>query len=295
MQNPMPKAVPMIQTAMGFWTIARESPEKLCLVDPEGVEVTYGELLERSNRLVHGLRALGLQPGDGVAIVLPNGSEFYALFFAAMQAGWYFTPINCHLVGPEIAYIVDDSETKALIVARALRRAVRGRGEEIALPPERRFAIGDVDGFRPFDELIAGQPATAAGRPHGRRAHALHLGHDRASRRACAGRCPASTPTQPVTSPGSCCSCSASSPTTTTSTSAARRCTTRPSCCSRPRRCTSATRSCSWTSGRRGAMLQLIAGPQGDPQPHGPDAVQPPAAAARGGARRATTCRRCAT
>ena len=146
--------------AMGFWTIAREEPEKLCLVDPEGVEVTYGELLERSNRLVHGLRALGLQPGDGVAVVLPNSTEFYALFFAAMQAGWYFTPINHHLVGPEIAYIVDDCEAKALVVDARFAEPCAVAAKEIALPPERRFAIGDVDGYRPYDELTDGQPST---------------------------------------------------------------------------------------------------------------------------------------
>ena len=192
--------------SMGFWTIARESPEKLCLVDPEGVEVTYGELLERSNRLVHGLRALGLQPGDGVAVVLPNSTEFYALFFAAMQAGWYFTPINHHLVGPEIAYIVDDCEAKALVVDARFAEPCTVAAKEIALPPDRRFAIGDVDGFRPFDELTDGQPTTAAGGPHGRAPHALHLGHHRQAE----GRAPdadAGRPRRrPVTSPGSSCS-----------------------------------------------------------------------------------------
>ena len=236
--------------AMGFWTIARAEPEKLCLVDPEGVEVTYGELLERSNRLVHGLRALGLQPGDDVAVVLPNSTEFYALFFAAMQAGWYFTPINHHLVGPEIAYIVDDCEAKALVVDARFAEPCAVAAKEIALPPERRFAIGEVDGFRPFDELTDGQPATlpedrtvgapmhytsgTTGKPKGVR-RTLDTGRSRR---------------RPGTSRASCSCCSASSRTTTTSTSAARRCTTRPSCCSRPRRSTSATRSCSWTSGR---------------------------------------------
>jgi long-chain acyl-CoA synthetase len=145
---------------MGFWNIAQEEPDRLALVDPDGVEVTYGELLERSNRLVHGLRALGLQPGDDVAVVLPNGLDLYALFFAAMQAGWYFTPINHHLVGPEIAYIVEDSEAQALVVHERFADVCATAGKEISLAAERRFAVGSVDGYRPFEELTAGQPST---------------------------------------------------------------------------------------------------------------------------------------
>ncbi len=58
----------------------------------------------------------GLRAGDGVAAVLPNGTELLSLYFAAMQAGWYLTPINHHLVGPEIAYIVNDCDAAALVV-----------------------------------------------------------------------------------------------------------------------------------------------------------------------------------
>ncbi len=48
--------------------------------------------------------------------MLPNGFEQVAVALAAFQAGFYYTPVNWHLVGPEIAYIVNDSESKVLIV-----------------------------------------------------------------------------------------------------------------------------------------------------------------------------------
>ena len=48
----------------GFWNLARKNPEHLALVEPDGREITAGELLAASNRLVHGLRALGLAQGD---------------------------------------------------------------------------------------------------------------------------------------------------------------------------------------------------------------------------------------
>jgi len=144
----------------GFWKLAEEDPGRLAAVDPGGREVTYGELHAEANRLVHGLRDLGLQPGDGVATVLPNGIEMLALYFAATQAGWYLTPINHHLVGPEIAYIVDDCEAGALVVHERFREACQAAAAAIALPVDRRFSVGDVPGFRPWDDLTAGQPST---------------------------------------------------------------------------------------------------------------------------------------
>jgi len=101
---------------LGFWTLAQKDPSYLALVDPDGREIASGELLAAANQLVHGLRELGLQEGDSFATVLPNGAPMIELYLAALQAGWYLVPINHHLVGPEIAYVVDDCGAKALIV-----------------------------------------------------------------------------------------------------------------------------------------------------------------------------------
>ncbi|MCX8102737.1 MAG: AMP-binding protein, partial [Geminicoccaceae bacterium] len=80
-----------------------------CLLAPRGATLAT---LKRAHshpmalgQVLHSLRALGLEQGDTVACVLPNGLEFIELYLAALQIGLYFTPINHHLVGPEIAYI----------------------------------------------------------------------------------------------------------------------------------------------------------------------------------------------
>jgi Acyl-CoA synthetases (AMP-forming)/AMP-acid ligases II len=146
--------------SLGFWRLAREHPQWIAAVDPDGTEYTAGELLSRSNRLVHGLRALGLKPGEGICGLVPNGVDGLTLYLAALQAGWYYTPINWHLTGPEIGYIVADSEAKAFFVDA--RHAVEGiRGAEAAgLDPRRRFAFGEVEGFRSVKDLVEGQPDT---------------------------------------------------------------------------------------------------------------------------------------
>jgi long-chain acyl-CoA synthetase len=147
-----------VTDTVGFWKLAQEDPGRLAVVDPSGAEVTYGELFAASNRLVHGLRALGLTAGDGVAAVLPNGSEMVALYFAAMQAGWYLTPINHHLVGPEIAYIVDDCEAAAFIGHERFGAACRAAADEFGRWAGACCSVGDVPGFRPLHELTDGRP-----------------------------------------------------------------------------------------------------------------------------------------
>ncbi|WP_067486131.1 acyl-CoA synthetase [Actinomadura hibisca] len=146
--------------SLGFWRLAQADPEWIAAVDPDGTEFTAGDLLARANRLVHGLRALGLEKGDGVCGLVPNGHEGLVLYLAALQAGWYYTPINWHLTGPEIGYIVSDSEAKAFFVHERYGEEGARAADEAGLEAHRRFAFGNVEGFRPYGELVDGQPDT---------------------------------------------------------------------------------------------------------------------------------------
>ncbi len=143
---------------LGFWNFAQKDPAALAFVDPNGREWSRQEMLSACNRIVHGLRALGLKKGDCVAAVLPNGAEMIQLYLAVAQAGWYLTPINHHLTAPEIAYIVADCEAKAFIGHERFGDACSGAAKEFVLPDEARFAGGHLPGFRPFSELESGQP-----------------------------------------------------------------------------------------------------------------------------------------
>lgn len=147
-------------TQLGFWSIATANPDHLALVDPEERLVPAGELHAACNQVVHGLRALGLRPGDAVAMLLPNSVEVFELYLAVLQAGFYLVPINWHLVGPEIAYIVDDCEAKAFVAHARFADHARAAAAEIGFPAAGRFAVGgEIPGFRPYEDLKAGQPA----------------------------------------------------------------------------------------------------------------------------------------
>lgn len=145
------------QPPNGFWAQAAADPGRTVLVAPDGEEWTAGRLHADVNRLVHGLRAAGLERGDVFAVVLPNGVEFLTAYLAASQAGFYLVPVNHHLVGPEIAWIVSDSGAKVLVAHERFAAAATAAADEAGLPGERRYAVGAVPGFRPYAELLDGR------------------------------------------------------------------------------------------------------------------------------------------
>lgn len=156
--------------SLGFWNIATDDPDRVAVVEPDHTEHTAGELLSACNQVVHGLRDLGLDKGDVVAVLMPNGAPFLEVLLATAQAGWHLVPVNYHLVGPEIAYIVEDSGAKAFITHEAFAHEAARAVAEVSLPADARLAVGQVPGFRAYDELKAGRPTT---RPEDRASGAL--------------------------------------------------------------------------------------------------------------------------
>ena len=145
---------------VGFWAQATAAPDRTVLVAPDGERWTAGRLHADANRLVHGLRAAGLERGDAFAVVLPNSAEFLTAYLAAGQAGFYLVPVNHHLVGPEIAWIVADSGAKVLIAHERYAAAAHQAADEAGLPPAHRYSVGAAEGFRPYRELLDGQPGS---------------------------------------------------------------------------------------------------------------------------------------
>ena len=79
--------------------------------------LTFGALDARSNRLARLLERRGVQPGDRLALYLPNRAEFIDLFLACVKLGVIVVPINILYREREIAHIVSDAEPVAVGVA----------------------------------------------------------------------------------------------------------------------------------------------------------------------------------
>jgi long-chain acyl-CoA synthetase len=91
--------------------------ESLCF---EGRWHHSGELFERGRRLAGGLRALGVAPGDRVAVMLPNCPEVGLSYAALWRAGAAITPLIFLLPPPELRHVLEHSGARAVITAPEL-------------------------------------------------------------------------------------------------------------------------------------------------------------------------------
>jgi acyl-CoA synthetase (AMP-forming)/AMP-acid ligase II len=95
-------------------------PDSPALVVAEGRAISYGELFERSQRVAALLHQAGLRRGDGVALVLPNRREFFEITWGCQLSGLYYSAVNTHFTPDEVAYVIDDSEAKAVFVDESM-------------------------------------------------------------------------------------------------------------------------------------------------------------------------------
>ncbi len=185
--------------APGLWTIAEQQPHLVAVVDPDGREITYRELAADADRIGRGLQSMGLEPGDSIVLLLPNGAELLAAYFAALQTGLYVVTVNWHLVGPEVAYIIEDSGAKAFLAHESFADSAGRAAEQSGLDAQACFAVGIVPGFRPLSELGADEPVA---RPDVRTAGSPMLytsgttGRPKGVRRPLTGADPDEVPTQ---------------------------------------------------------------------------------------------------
>ncbi len=104
---------------------ARTYPEKLAIAHGSR-KLTYAQFDARANRLSNGLRSLGVEQGDNVAVLMYNLPQVLESIFACFKAGCGVVPINFRLHPKEFAFIIDHSESKALIISSEFNESIMG-------------------------------------------------------------------------------------------------------------------------------------------------------------------------
>jgi len=104
---------------------AADRPKHVAIRMDERV-LTYTQLDRAARGVATSLRARGIQPGDRVALLIPNVPEFTIAYFGILYAGAAIVPINVLAAAPRWAYFLADSEAKLLIRASVLRGAGEG-------------------------------------------------------------------------------------------------------------------------------------------------------------------------
>jgi long-chain acyl-CoA synthetase len=127
-----------------------------------GETVTYAELEARANRLAHLLRAHGLKRFDHFSIFMENNNRYLESCAAGERAGLYYTCVNSYLKADELAYILNNSESRVLITSASRSEVAR---EALKQCPNVTLAL-IVDGpgndpvFQDYASAVARHPAT---------------------------------------------------------------------------------------------------------------------------------------
>lgn len=154
-----------------LWTAARERPRADCLAfrqdDGPYQPLPSAVVLERVRDLSLGLRALGIGPGDRVAILSENRYEWALADLAALACGAITVPIYSTLLAPAIGWILADCGPVAIFLSSA-EQAAKFAAIRDGLPTVRHaitFDATDLPGALPLQKVEATGHAAAGGAP----------------------------------------------------------------------------------------------------------------------------------
>ncbi|HVY41165.1 MAG TPA: condensation domain-containing protein, partial [Polyangia bacterium] len=96
---------------------AERAPEAVAVIEGES-ELSYGELAAGANRLARGLVAMGVGPGERVAVSLERSTMLVTAELAIVKAGGAYVPLDAVLPGARQALMVRDCGARVIVSAR---------------------------------------------------------------------------------------------------------------------------------------------------------------------------------
>lgn len=129
---------------------ARRTPHRLALIDDEGT-MTFRELDDAVNAVANRMVEMGVQGGNGVAILARNHRWFLVANYACARVGARTILLNTEFSGPQIADVADREGARLLIYDDEYSEAVSQANFELG--KLRAFAEGG-DGDEPLVEVV---------------------------------------------------------------------------------------------------------------------------------------------
>ena len=111
-----------------FGTIIKQNASKYkhkTAVIFQDSKMTYNELNNRANKIANAFLNRSFKKGDKVAVMLKNHSAYIEIIAGLSKIGVIIVPISYRLVGPEIQYILQNSESRGIIIASEYKDIVQ--------------------------------------------------------------------------------------------------------------------------------------------------------------------------
>ncbi len=145
----------MSNLALNLSSSAQRHPDGVAL-RLDDLALSFADLDGATAHLAGLLREQGVQPGDAVAIALPNIPPFAICYYGVLRLGAVVVPLNPLLKGREVAYHLSDSGAKVLFAwhefAEAAETGAREAGAELVLVTPDGFA-DLVNSAQPVTEI----------------------------------------------------------------------------------------------------------------------------------------------
>ncbi len=110
----------------------------------EGVSHSYREIDRRSNRLARGLARFGVEAGETVLVMLPDGIEIILAWCALAKLGAIEVPVNTHLRGNVLRHLLNDAAASVMIVHERFFERLAPLAEDLAAL-KHLIVLGDND------------------------------------------------------------------------------------------------------------------------------------------------------
>jgi long-chain acyl-CoA synthetase len=127
-----------------LWTLVEERSslgDKPMLTVDADETITYGELYERSKRVAASLHRLGVAPGETIASIGYNSTDQAVLLYACAAIGAVWVPLNLSLVGDDLVYTLNDTNSVNLVIDAELVPKYQEVANRVAI--QRVFVRGE--------------------------------------------------------------------------------------------------------------------------------------------------------
>ncbi|MBW2111742.1 MAG: AMP-binding protein [Deltaproteobacteria bacterium] len=131
-------------------------PDKLGWQD-KAREFNFREWNERSCSFANGLRDLGVGHKDTFAVLAYNRGEWMDIYAGCAKGGQIVVPIMFRLAGPDIEYITNHSECKAIVVEAPFVELIDGIRDKLPIPDGNYIYLGDgpvPEGYVGYEDLL---------------------------------------------------------------------------------------------------------------------------------------------